>query len=214
MREALISAQRRAETGSGNCRKLRGQGRIPAIVYGHGKSARSISLDQLEFSRFLADNPTNAIVRLSSEDEEIKGSIVMVKEVQRNPVRGSIVHVDLQEISLSDKVTVSVPVSIAGRIADDSGILEHVLSEVTVEAVATEIPAQLVVDVTGLEIGGSKRVSDLELPEGVRVVDDADEVVVRVSAPRTAEEDLEPAEGAEDVETTETGTEAEGDEAE
>ena len=115
-------------------------------------------------------------------------------------------HVDFQEISLSDKVSVAVPVTVTGRQADDRGILEQLINEVTVEAVATKLPAQLVVDVTGLAIGDSKRIADIELPEDVEVLDDPEAVVVRVSAPQIAPEPIEGEEDAEDAETAETAS--------
>jgi len=209
MREALISAQSRAGIGTGSCRKLRAQGRIPAVIYGYGKPARPISLSELEFNRFLAHNSPNAIIRFKSEDKEIADTIAIVKDIQKNPMRGSVVHVDFQEISLSDKVSVAVPVTVTGRQADDRGILEQLINEVTVEAVATKLPAQLVVDVTGLAIGDSKRIADIELPEDVEVLDDPEAVVVRVSAPQIAPESIEGEEGeegAEDAETAETAS--------
>lgn len=188
MREAVLSVEPREKTGSSSCHKLRSAGKIPAVVYGHGKPAKPVSLNELEFNRFLSHNPLSTLIRLSSEDEQIKGVTVMVKEIQRNPVRGTVMHVDLQEVSLSDKVTVTVPLVVTGRLADDHGILEHMLNEVSVEALPTQLPDHLLVDVTGLKIGDSLKVADIKVPEGVEVLDDPDEVVLHVSAPQVSEE--------------------------
>lgn len=207
MEQAVISAKPRTETGTSSCHKLRQQGRVPAVIYGHGKPARAISLEALELNRFLARYPLSTIVKLASDDAGINGTTVMMKEVQKNPTKGSVAHVDLLEISLTETVTVSVPVVPVGHQASDGGVLEHVLNEVTVEAVVTNIPPQLAVDVTGLSIGESRRVSDIALPEGVKVMDDADQVVVHVIAPRVAEE-AKPAaatEGAEGAEAAGRG---------
>lgn len=209
MEYAVISVKPRTETGTGSSHKLRQQGRVPAILYGRGKPARTVSLEALELNRFLARSPLNTIIKLSSDDAEIEGTTVMMKEVQKSPTRGTVVHVDLLEISLTQTVTVPVSVVPVGLQASDGGVLEHLLNEVTVEAVVTQIPPQLTVDITGLSIGESRRVSDIALPEGVRIIDDAEQLVARAVAPRVAEE-TEPA-----AETAEAeGTAADSDQAE
>lgn len=184
MDQVVVNVESRTETGSSSCRKLRHRGRVPAVIYGHGKSAKSISVETMELSRFFANNPMTSVIQLTSSDEAVDGTTVMVKEVQKDAAKGSMLHVDFQEISMSETVTVSVPVITTGRQDSDGGIVEHVLNEVTIETIVSSIPPHISLDISGLGIGDSLRISDLQFPEGVKAMDDPDQTVVQISAPR------------------------------
>jgi large subunit ribosomal protein L25 len=207
--QAAMNVEIRTETGSSKCRRLRRSGRVPAVIYGHGKPARSICLEEMELNRFLARYPLTTVIRLTSGDKAVNGATVMIKKLQRDPSRGRMLHADFQEISMSETVTVSVPVVITGLPKNDGGVVEQLLNEISIESVVASIPPQLAADISGLGTGDSLRVSDLQPPEGVKVIGDLDQIVVRIVAPRAAieEERTEEAEVTAEVQEEETGEE-------
>ncbi len=210
MEQVTLNAEIRTETGSSSCRKMRRSGIVPAVIYGHGEAARSICLEEMQFNRFLARHPLTTVIRLASSDKSVDGSTVLIKQLQREPSRGKMLHVDFQEISMSQTVTVSVPVVITGNPKNDGGVVEQILNEVNIESVVASIPPQLAVDISGLGIGDLLRLSDLQVPEDVKVIDDLDEAVVRITAPRAVIEEEQPEAAEETAEVDEEGTGEEG----
>ena len=177
-----ISAELRTSFGKGSSRQLRRDGRVPAVVYGHGADSLHLSLDSHDV--FLATKgQANAVLTVSVDGEEI---LALVKELQRNPLSRQIEHLDLLRVAKGEKVEVEVPVVTIGESA--SGTIHQVeLMTVLVKASATAIPETIEVDVTGLAEGEHVTVADLKLPEGSEVDLDPEAIVVVISAPEAEE---------------------------
>ena len=184
-RTKLVVAQRE-RLGSAESRRLRKEGLVPGVLYGNGEPV-SISIAERELRRAL----TGVAGLHSILDVEIDGKggthASILKEYQVDPVRGGVTHVDLQEVRLDQTIQASVSVQLHG--GDDApgvregGVLSQPLREVRVEALPLEVPEHLDLDVAGMEIGGTLRISDLTAPEGVTLLDDPGMVVATVTAP-------------------------------
>jgi large subunit ribosomal protein L25 len=180
--EVRIAAATRDEFGKGAARRSRREGRVPAVLYGHGTETRHLSLPAHDL--MLALKTPNVLLRL--EGLKHGSEIALPKAVQRNPIKGVIEHVDLILVRRGEKVTVEVPIRVTGTIAPD-GMLEQQLVQISVEAEATNIPQGIDVDVEGMEIGSAVHARDLTLPRGVTLEADPEALVLHVVAQPTAE---------------------------
>jgi large subunit ribosomal protein L25 len=205
--KVTLTAEPRASRGRGEARRLRRAGRIPAVAYGAGLDATPVSVDSLELYHALrTDAGLNALIRLHIDGDV---HLTLARELQRHPVRREIMHVDFVAVDRERKVTVDVPIHLQGhpRGADEGGVVDQVLFTVEVEVLPLEVPDQLVLDISEMQIGDVIRLEDLPLPQGVTLLDDAGSTVVSVSVPAmdvpaSAAEAEEEAEGqALDVET-------------
>ena len=192
-----LKTERRSDVGKGFARRLRMAGRIPAVYYGRGEEpiALIVGLKELEEIIHTAEG-SNVIVdlRVGGASPERKA---LIREIQRDPVAGSILHLDLQHISLTERIVVEVPIVLLGTptgVKDGGGILEHLLREVEVECLPTDIPSKLEVDVSALNIGDSLHVSDLKA-ERVTIKTDMTRAIAAV-VPPTILEEVKPAEEA------------------
>ena len=186
-----LQGERRSGVGKGVARKLRQAGRIPAVYYGRGEDpiVLAVGLKDLQEVIEKADG-SNVIVDLKVDGDGTGDRKALIREIQRDPVVGNILHLDLQHISLTEKITVEVPIELTGipiGVKDGGGILEHVLREVEVECLPTDIPAHLEADVTMLNIGDSLHVSDLKA-ERVTILTEADRPIATVVPPTILEE--------------------------
>jgi large subunit ribosomal protein L25 len=188
--EVKIAAETRSEFGKGVARRLRQDGRVPAVLYGHGTETRHLTLPAHDLMRAL--RTSNVLLRLEGLTKD--GEIALPKAVQRDPIKNIIEHVDLILVRRGEKVTVEIPLRIIGEIAPGDGMLDQQLVQITVEAEATNIPQGLDVDIEGLELGQAVHASDLRLPEGVSLQVEPDTLILHVIEQRTAE----PEEGAEE----------------
>jgi large subunit ribosomal protein L25 len=197
MASAQLSASARDNGGKGVARKLRSEGRIPAVVYGHGRDPQALSIDTRELERLLDHIAAESTV--IDLDIDGKGSRTLIREIQRHPFKRQILHVDFLELVAGEKITVRVPIVLMGvpdGVRMDGGILDQTMRELEIEVDPSNIPNHVEIDVTKLVIGSSLHVSDIPLPEGVEVMDDDDASVCVVSAPRAAiEETAAAAEG-------------------
>lgn len=184
-----LSATPRADVGKGAARSLRRDGRVPAVIYGSARESLPLSLNSRELERLLG--------RISAEstviDLDLGGSTArtLIREVQRHPFRREIIHVDFQELVAGEKVTVNIPITLVGvpeGVRLSGALLGQVMNELTIRVDPADIPRHVEVDVSRLTIGHSLHVSDLQLPAGVEVLDDADATVATVSAPKVSEE--------------------------
>jgi large subunit ribosomal protein L25 len=182
--EVRISAEPRTEFGKGGARRTRRSGRIPAVLYGHGTDPRHVSLPTREFEHALRTDGANVLLSLAIEGSD---ELALPKSIQRDPVRGSIEHIDLILIRRGEKVTVDVPLQISGEIIA-GGLLDHQLTVLSVAAEATHIPSGFEVSIAGLEIGASIHAKDVDLPAGTELMGDPEAVVVHILAAPTAEE--------------------------
>jgi large subunit ribosomal protein L25 len=172
-------------------RKLRQNGRVPAVVYARGKDTVSLSLDPRDLERSIKSSHAgmNTLFDLRG-DPQVEGRTVLVKELQREPVRRNIIHADFFEIDMTQKLHVSVPLHIEGIAPGIAmgGVLEHSLREVELLCLPNAIPDEILVDVNGLEMNESIHLSDLQLPDGVEMLTDSTLSVVMVSLPKAEEE--------------------------
>jgi large subunit ribosomal protein L25 len=199
--EVRISAEPRTEFGKGGARRTRRAGKVPAVLYGHGTDPRHISLPTREFERALhTDAGSNVLLTLAIEGGD---ELALPKSIQRDPVRGIIEHVDLILVRRGEKITVDVPVHIAGEVVS-GGLLDTQLTTLSVLTEATHIPSGFEVSIDGLEIGGAIHAKEVELPSGTELVTDGDAVVVHIMAAPTAEQ----LEAELDTSVLETTTEA------
>ncbi len=192
MPEVKIAAEARTEFGKGAARRSRREGKVPAVLYGHGTDTRHLSLPG--HALMLALKTPNVLLRL-----EVKNGseIALPKAVQRDPVRGVLEHVDLILVRSGEKVTIEVPIRITGEIAPGEGMLNQQLVQIPVEADATKIPQGIDVDVEGMDIGDAVHASDLKLPQGVTLQIEPETLVLHVIAQQGGEpEEEEAAEGA------------------
>ncbi|MDP9864982.1 MULTISPECIES: 50S ribosomal protein L25/general stress protein Ctc [Streptosporangium] len=201
MSEVVINAESRTEFGKGAARKIRREHKVPVVLYGHGTDPQHLSLPGHEL--LLALRTPNVLIRLQGAVTEL----ALPKGVQRDPIKGFLEHVDLLLVKRGEKVTVDIPVTVVGEVAD--GILDQQLVSVSVEAEATHIPTGVEVDVEGLEVGAQITAGDLKLPQGATLVAEPETLVLHVTAVPTAEPEAE-AEG----EAAEAGEGAEGESAE
>ncbi|HUG42163.1 MAG TPA: 50S ribosomal protein L25/general stress protein Ctc [Longimicrobiales bacterium] len=189
---ATLKAALRDEQGKSAARRMRREGRIPAVIYGRGEETRSLSLDAHEFEMLVKRYSLDTtLIELSIEGARKKAGSVkaLVSEVQRHPYRPQVLHVDFQQIHAGETVTVEVPIRLVGTAEGvrAGGVLQHVLHELELECAVEVIPEAIEVDVSGLEIGDSVHVAELNLPEGVEVLVDADRTVCTVAAPTVLE---------------------------
>lgn len=181
MPEVRIAAEPRTDFGKGAARRTRREGRVPAVLYGHGEETRHVVLPGHEL--MLALKTPNVLIRLDG----VPGvtGLALPKAVQRDPIRGFIEHADLILVRRGEKVTVDISVRVSGEIAPD-GLLDQQVVQLPVEAEATNIPDGIDVDVTGMEVGSSIHAGDLTLPRGVSLQVDPDTLIVHVLAAPTA----------------------------
>ena len=181
MPEVHISATSRTEFGKGAARRERRAGRVPAVLYGHGTRPRHVSLPGHDV--LMALRTPNVLIRL---DGLSGGSeLALPKAVQRNPIKGTVEHVDLILVRRGEKVTVDVPVILSGEVVAD-GLLDQQLVQISVEAEATAIPPGIEVSVDGMEVGASVHARDLVLPRGVTLAEEPDILVLHVIPAPTA----------------------------
>ena len=183
MPEVHIQAEPRTEFGKGPARRERRAGRVPAVLYGHGTKPRHVSLPGHDV--LLALRTANVLIRLDGLEDG--AAMALPKAVQRNPIRGSVEHVDLLLVRRGEKVTVDIEIRVTGEIITD-GMLDQQMIQVSVEAEATRIPQGIEVSVEGMDIGTSVHARDLDLPQGVTLAGDPEQLVLHIVAAPTAEQ--------------------------
>jgi len=185
--EVTLRAQPRSATGKGSARQTRSAGRVPAILYGRGMHPTPIAVDGKEMGLVLhTEAGANVLVNLVVEGG--RRYLTMVREVQRHPVRGNLLHIDFVNTARDVKTHADVPVSLVGdsRGVREGGVLEHHLWELRVEALPADIPPALEVDISSLGIGEHLRVEDVPVPPGTEIVTPAEEIIVSVVEPQAA----------------------------
>jgi large subunit ribosomal protein L25 len=202
MEEIFLDAETREETGRAKANDLRRKNFIPAVVYGEGKETQSIKVSHRELLRLIHEHRSeNMVINLRiKDDKKKKARPCLIKDVQYDPVKSNIIHVDFNEISLTKAIKVSVPVTVKGEpvgVKQEGGSLEHILWEIEVECLPTDIPKHFEVDVSQLKIGDSVFIKDLAIPANVKVLNDIESIIVTVSAPMKEEAPAEAVEGEE-----------------
>ncbi len=203
MAEISLTVDTDRPRGSGPTRRLRAAGKIPGVVYGHGMEPLPVAVDARSLRSALSTEAgLNALLSLevgSAEDGKTK-HLTMAREVQRDPVRGMIIHVDFLIVRRDEVMTSDVRVTLVGealQVHRGDGMVDHQLFTLAVQAVPTRVPNEIEVDVSSLAIGDTVRVGDISLPEGVSTEVDPETPVVVGQPPQVRAEDLVP-EGAEE----------------
>jgi len=188
-----LKAAPRTEFGSRTSRRLRRDGFVPGVVYAGGSEARAFQVSEREVQHVLAGGA--ALFDLDLDGS--KAVPVVVKDQQLHPVRGSLEHIDLQEVKLDEAIQAEVAVELEGGEnapgVKAGGVLEHVTREITVEALPTEIPEQVFADVSEMEINDTLTLSSVPIPDGVKLMaEDLDEITIATLSPPRVEEEPEP----------------------
>ncbi len=190
-----LAASNRADTGKGVARKLRADGRIPGIIYGHDITPRALSLNTHEFEMLLEKiSYRTTVFELNVDGAK---SNALIREIQRHPYRKEILHVDFQELVAGEKVSVSVPLAYTGAAigVKEGGIIDQIMHELSIRVDPMAIPSKIEVDITNLAIGRSVHVGDVAVPAGIEVLDDEDATICTCAAPKE-EATPEPTEAA------------------
>jgi large subunit ribosomal protein L25 len=186
--QVRLEAATRTRTGKGAARSLRREGKVPAVIYGHGREPETLVIDAPVVARALAGATSSTVMEIVVDDRAPVRALL--REVQRNPMRAAdILHLDLYEVHADEKITVAVPVHLVGipdGVRNFGGVLDQVLRELEIEVFPGDIPESIDVDVTALAIGHSLFVRDIKLDKA-EILNDQDIPVATVVAPRTEE---------------------------
>src|SRR5687767_12911910 len=200
MKSVPLNAFPRTATRHGGVKKLRTSGRVPAVIYGRNAQPQNLELNKVEIDNLIHHSVSeNVLVDLSVENDARGKRLALVQDVQHHPLKGDILHVDLHEVAENEMVTISVPVEPTGEavgVKTGGGTLEHVLFKIKARALPKDLPEQINVDVTALEIGKSIHLSEITPPPNVEFLGDKKVVVFSVAAPVTEEQELAAAEAA------------------
>ena len=177
-----LAVTTRTEKGKGAARRARREGKVPAVLYGHGTDPQHLSLPARELAAILRANGTNAIIDL---DIEGTSQLALTKQIDVHPIRNYIEHVDLLVIRRGEKVTVEVTIVVEGDAAPGTLVVQDA-SVVEIEADALSIPEQITVSVEGTAAGVSVHAADLDLPQGVSLVSDPETLIVAINEAPTA----------------------------
>ena len=222
--EANLKATLRESIGSGESRRLRNEGFLPAVIYGLGMDPVSIAVNAREFTNALkTDAGSNVILKLEVGKSKYT---TLAREIQRHPYKNEFLHIDLIQIDLTQNVEANVQVNFLGTpigVKDEGGLVQTINSTITVSTLPSTIPASLDLDISELNVGENATVLDVKLPEGVELAtEDDDSILVTITLPRAAIEEeeidglegegLEGEEGAEGESSEETAGEESSDE--
>ncbi len=205
--ETNLIATVRENSGSAQSRRSRGEGNIPAVVYGLGMEPVSVEIDAREFTNALkTEAGSNVIFNLEIGKEKYTA---LAREIQKHVYRNEFLHVDFVQVDLSQTVDADVQVNFTGipmGVKEEGGVIQTVNSTITINALPTNIPTSLDLDISGLNVGDNLAAADVDLPEGVELANDEDDsILITITIPRAAVEEEEEIEGLE-------GEEVEGEE--
>jgi large subunit ribosomal protein L25 len=195
MEQIQLTGSIRETRGKKFAKQMRAAGQIPAVVYHRGDESVAISVSNKEISKILhAHAGENILINLTIEKAKKKTRAVIIKEVQQDPVKRFILHVDFNEISLSERIIIDVEVITKGEsigVKREGGLLEHVLREIKISCLPTDIPKHIEVDISGLKVGDTIHVRDISVSDKVKILTDPDTLLIQVRVPieeKTAEE--------------------------
>ena len=218
MEKPKLRSHLRTGAGKEGAKRLRTSGEIPAILYGHKREPLALAVSHKELWHILhTATSEHVILSLDVEGSDEGAILTLVRDVQHHPVTGDVLHLDLQRISVDEKLHIGVPIELAGMakgVKEEGGVLDHGIREVTLNVKPMEIPEKVSINISHLEIGQSVHVSDLiALYPDLEIIDDPQVAVAHISAPKKLEV-LVPEPGAPAAAAVaEEGEEAEGEEA-
>jgi large subunit ribosomal protein L25 len=212
MSETTLAADTGRPTGSRPANRLRSEGRVPAVVYGQGMEPVAVSVDRRELRQALSGPAgVNALISLTVDGATHP---TIVKQLDRHPLRRTVMHVDFLKVNLDEDIEVAVPLTLVGEakaVLSEGGLVDPAVDTITVRTRPNTVPNELPIDVSELTIGDVLRLSDLQVPAGVELVDDPDMVIVTALG-QAAEEEPEVVEGEEEEEAAEGEAVPAGDE--
>ncbi|NLL17821.1 MAG: 50S ribosomal protein L25 [Clostridia bacterium] len=185
MKTVTVGAEKRLELGKGATNKLRRQGYVPGVIYGGEPASLPVAIEESALRRMPLG--TGQVFKINVAGDKERS--VLVRELQKDPVSHKITHLDLLEVSMTERLTTISAIVITGEAkgVSEGGLLQYGIREVEIECLPADIPEGITVDVSGLEIGESIRVQDLQVPPEIAVLTDPDQVVVSIVAPQMAE---------------------------
>ncbi|MGA3265305.1 MAG: 50S ribosomal protein L25 [Verrucomicrobiota bacterium] len=193
MKSVPLKAYPRTHSRRGGVKKLRATGRVPAVIYGRQAKPQNLEVNAREFEDLIHRSVAeNLLVDLSVESDARARRLALVQEIQHHPLDGKVLHVDFHEVAKDEKVTIMVPVETVGEAAGvktGGGVLEHVLFKLKMRALPKDLPEQIVVDVSHLELGKAVHLGEIKAPPGVEIIGDKNVPVVAVALPRSEEEE-------------------------
>jgi large subunit ribosomal protein L25 len=199
MKSVALNAFQRSLGRRAGAKKLRENGRIPAVIYGRQAKPQNLEVNAREMENLIHHSISeNLLVDLEVKEDARPKRLALVQEVQHHPLSGKVLHVDFHEVAENEKVTVMVPVETEGEaegVKTGGGTLEHVLFKIRVRGLPKDLPEFITVDVTHLKIGQAVHLGEIKAPPGIEIIGDKQIPVIAVAAPRTEEE--EAAEAAE-----------------
>ena len=201
-----IPAESRTETGKGYANRIRREGRVPAILYGPKAENRTLDVPANVVERLIASGAGGQIIDVAVGAEK---HTVLIKEIQRDPARGDLVHIDFHKVDLDTELETNVPIVIVGEESrtSDGGFATQPVREILVACLPTNIPEQLEVDVSALEIGDTITVGEIVMPEGVRALEEPELAVATITLPEVETEETD--DEAEEVEASDEEGEGE-----
>ncbi len=187
MQRMELEAEQRLKSGKGVARTIRRAGRIPAVLYGEGKSSL-LSIHPADLIKILkSESGENALINLKIKGEKsVETRTAILRDFQKDPINGGLLHADLFEINMNKAIRIKVPILVKGELSEgvkEGGVLQHNLREVEIECLPSMIPDHLDVDASHLKIGESIHVRDLQVQQGIRVLEDQDLAIVSIAAP-------------------------------
>ncbi|GAC1413664.1 MAG: 50S ribosomal protein L25/general stress protein Ctc [Actinomycetota bacterium] len=181
--EITLTAEAREGAGKNAARRLRAAGKVPGVVYGEGGNPTPVSIDRRALAHALAtDAGLNVLIDLKVGNDTY---LALARELQRDPLRGDITHVDLLRVSRDNAIEADVPVVIIGNApgVKEGGVVEHHIWSIRVSAKPADVPQQFEADISSLGLHGHLRVADLQIPAGVEILSDPDEAIVSIATP-------------------------------
>jgi large subunit ribosomal protein L25 len=192
MEELFLDAEPREEIGRGKVKDLRDKGYVPAIIYSAGKDVMALKLSHRQLVQLVHQHRIEGVVININikDDKKQKSRPCIIREIQHDPVHGEIIHVDFNQISLTKKIKVNVPVVAKGEpvgVKLEGGSLEIILWEIEVECLPTSIPKDIEIDVSSLKLGDSIHIKDIPVPSGAKILNAPESIILSVAAPMKEE---------------------------
>ncbi|HLV09422.1 MAG TPA: 50S ribosomal protein L25 [Halanaerobiales bacterium] len=205
MERYSVKVETREGSGKGVARQLRRKGLLPGVVYGKKRDPQPLIVNPEDLKRKMGGN---AIFELELDGDK---ETVMVKDLQRDPVSGALLHIDFLHITMDEKITVSVPINLTGEPfgVKEGGVMQQLLREISIQSLPLDIPDELELDISELDLGDSLLVGDFDVPEKIDIITPLDEVVVTIVAPTELIEEEEEEEEEEFMEPEVIGEEGE-----
>lgn len=210
MQTVEMQAEPRSTVGKGTARQMRRDGKIPAVFYGPKRTPLSVTIDAKEYRTKIADlEGSTHLIKMRSSSAELSEKVALIKDVQLDPVSGSLLHADFYEVDVTAKLQVAVPLHFVGKAAGivTGGILQPLQREVTVECLPFDIPEYIEIDVTPLDIHDVVHISTVQRPPGVELVYENDDPLVTVLPPTVEEVKVAEAAAVEGVAPAEAAAE-------